>query len=168
MSILILAALGLKKTAGLRGLRPPLQILGRTRWAAEPVIVSLLESLGDANDAGLVSKPAYELQADWKIRRGEAARNRNGRNCGEVRRAIEAKQKSPCRVILLADTGFLFPDWRCGNRRCWNGYRIYTRTGDGQVELLNEFVPQIESFEVSRSGDFCPHFQARTNVLTVL
>jgi hypothetical protein len=96
--------------------------------------------LGDAEQEKFICNSADQLKSDGEPSAGEAARDGDCRDAGEVRGTIQAEKQSAGRVIGFADGRGFFSDQRGGDWRCGDDERIYFGISHRLVKLPDEFV----------------------------
>jgi len=124
--------------------------------------------VGDAEEEGLVGDGADELEADGQAVGCETAVDGNGREAGEVGRAVVAEEQSASGMIRAADGSGLLTD---GGRRNGSGgddEGVELGIGHGGVEAANERFPLLQGVQIRCGGNLCAQFEAGADILAIV
>jgi len=104
----------------------------------------LLEVAGEFEKQWLIFDCGDELQADRQAVFCKAAGNGDGRDAGEVRRTIQAQQKSACGVKRSVDEGGFFADEWGGDGRGGDDESVNVRILQGLMKRSDELFAHLQ------------------------
>src|SRR5205823_11200534 len=127
-----------------------------------------LEGVGDAEEEGLVGDGADELEADGQAVGCETAVDGNGREAGEVGRAVVAEEQSASGMIRAADGSGLLTDGGRRNGSSGDDEGVELGIGHGGVEATNERFALLQGVQIRCGGNLCAQFEAGSGILAII